>query len=246
MLRRLAIALALISTACGGSQRSVDDTPSLRSISRGGATALDRTPLRGVAVAPYVLPYTTANAISDFWDCRGRRTHRGLDLGGVGADSGLGTPVRSMGRARVTHLGSPEHDARRFGRRLTDGGTVTRGGRQLPTESHVPGYGRVWFFTENYGSWRTGVIVTTELLDGPLAGHRVRYMHLGAIHPELRVGDIVEAGQEVGLMGGTAVLESTPHVHIDAEDASGRRVNLEPYFGMVAAEEPSGGRCRDS
>ncbi len=137
-----------------------------------------------------------------------------------------------MARARITHLGSPEQDTSRYGRRLTGRSTVVRGGESLPASGQVPGYGHVNFFTENYGSWHTGVIVSTEVLDGELAGHEVRYMHLAAFTPSLRVGDIVEAGQELGIMGGTAILESTPHVHMDAEDRSGRRIDLARFLGL--------------
>ena len=65
-------------------------------------------------------------------------------------------------------------------------------------------------------------------------------MHLGAIHPELRVGDVVEAGQEIGLMGGTAVMHDAPHVHIDIEDEDGDRIDVAPLLGL----EGDPGRCR--
>jgi len=96
----------------------------------------------------------------------------------------------------------------------------------------VAGYGRVYFFTRNYGRWRSGTIIETELLDGPLAGHTVRYMHLGAIHPDLQEGDIVERGQEIGLLGGTAVMTDSPHLHIDASNRRGNRIDLSSYMGI--------------
>ena len=43
-------------------------------------------------------------------------------------------------------------------------------------------------------------------------------MHFADLRPDLKVGDIVEAGEEIGIMGSTAILESAPHVHIDVED----------------------------
>ena len=98
----------------------------------------------------------------------------------------------------------------------------------------VPGYGQVYFFTRNYGRWRSGTIIETQLLDGPLAGFTVRYMHLGAIHPDLEVGGIVHRGQEIGLMGGTAILHDRPHVHIDVSDLRGRRMDPSPYLGIDA------------
>jgi Membrane proteins related to metalloendopeptidases len=102
----------------------------------------------------------------------------------------------------------------------------------LPKEFDVPGYGTVTFFTRDYGSWHSGAVVVTEVVSGPLAGHQIRYMHLGAIHPELREGDVIEAGQELGLMGGTAILYDLPHVHIDIEDAEGRRIDPAPFMGL--------------
>ena len=176
-----------------------------------------------------------------FGDCRpGGRQHRGLDIGGTGANFGLGTPVRSMVRARITQIVRPDDDPDRWGRRDTRGGTTERSGHDLPRTFYVAGYGDVHFFTRDYGSAHTGEMIITEAIGTSIHGFRVRYMHLGAAHPELRVGDIVEAGQEIGLMGGTAVLESLPHVHIDVEDRDGDRVDVAPLLGMA----PDRSRCR--
>ena len=238
--RGLLALLGAFTVSCGAAP--VEESASIRHLPReplsGTIVRLDRTPLdTGRSVGHgYVAPYSTERVISDFWECRGHRRHRGIDLAGVGPVSGLGTPVVSMARARITHIGTPEIDAHRYGRRLDDRITVHRGGEDLPTSGDVPGYGNVWFFTDNYGSWRTGVIISTEVLEGPLAGHEVRYMHLAAPHPNLQVGDVVEAGQELGVMGGTAILQSTPHVHIDAEDPTGRRIDLAPYIGLPVTE----------
>jgi murein DD-endopeptidase MepM/ murein hydrolase activator NlpD len=188
----------------------------------------------------YLPPHAPTNIISGFWDCRpGGRIHRGLDFAGVGPNAGLGTPVVSIGRARVVGIGRPDDDPTRYGRPLRRGRTTERGGRSLPISAELEGYGRVHFFTETYGSWRTGAIVVTLLLEGPLVGHRVRYMHLGAIRPDLAVGQVVEAGEEIGVLGGTAVQHSTPHVHVDVEDPDERRVDLAPYLGLT---DPSSDR----
>jgi murein DD-endopeptidase MepM/ murein hydrolase activator NlpD len=96
----------------------------------------------------------------------------------------------------------------------------------------ISGYGEVQFFTRDHGSWHTGEMIETVMIGGSFDGYRVRYMHLGAIHPELRIGDVVEAGQELGLMGGTAVMESLPHVHIDIEDRAEVRVDVAPLLGL--------------
>lgn len=184
----------------------------------------------------YALPYQPVRIMSPFGDRRGRRLHRALDFSGQGPDSGLGTPIFAIGRSRITMLGSGEEDRRAFGRPLRGSGTTRRGGRRLPRSMLVPEYGRVYFFTRNYGRWRSGTIIITELLEGPLAGHTVRYMHLGAIHPDLEVGMTVERGQEIGLMGGTAVQDAGPHLHIDAENEDDERIDLTPYFGLEGDE----------
>jgi murein DD-endopeptidase MepM/ murein hydrolase activator NlpD len=110
----------------------------------------------------------------------------------------------------------------------------------LPRSRLIEGYGRVFFFTRNYGTSRTGTIVVTRGLTGPLKGHRIRYMHLGAVRPDLRVGSILEPGEELGLMGGTAILDSLPHVHIDIETPDGLRVDVEKLFGIDRHHAPCG------
>lgn len=204
----------------------------------GGFRYLERRPLEvSKTMRGIVKPYDMNNVFSTFGDCRpGGRTHAGLDVGGVGPDGGIGTPIYAMSRVKVTYIGRPEDDPDKFGQPDRGRGHAQRGPRamKLPRTKEIPGYGVVNFFTRTYGSWRTGTILVMEGLEGPLKGHRVRYMHLGAIHPELRVGDIIEGGQEVGLMGGTAVLHDMPHVHIDIENAKGARVDVAPYVGLPA------------
>jgi len=185
--------------------------------------------------SPYLIPVLDTAIMSDFWDCRERgRQHRGIDFAGVGPQLGLGAPIVAIGRSRVTEIGRPQDDPVRFGRPLQRRETTVRDGVELPTSAVIEGYGRVFFFTENYGQWHSGAIVITELLDGPLAGHQVRYMHLGAVVPDLQIGTILEAGDELGLMGGTAILHSGPHVHVDAEDPLEVRIDLAPFLGLEA------------
>lgn len=196
-----------------------------------------RQPVLVQPVTPgFVLPYPLQRIYGTHGDCRnrGRRQHRGLDIGGIGTNHGLGTPVRSMVRARITMIGRGEDDPATFGRPDTRDGTVTRNRVELPRQGFVPGYGVVHFHSRDYGSWRAGDTVVTVALDPPIAGYRIRYMHLAEPHPELRVGDEVEAGQEIGLMGGTAILQDLPHVHIDMETPQGERVDIAPFLGMEA------------
>lgn len=237
----LALACAVGAGGCGGGQ-TVEfeiDAPILDDDGR----SLVREPVIVDDLAPGVaLPYALDHIFGTFGDCRdgGRRQHRGLDLGGVGDSAGVGTPIRSMVRARITMIGRPEDDPAQFGRPDTRGGTTERGGRALPRGETVRGYGPVHYFTRDYGSWRSGTVIVTEGIGPPLDGHQIRYMHLGAIHPGLAVGDEVEAGQEIGLMGGTAVQYDLPHVHIDIETPGGDRVDPAPLLGMEADTR----RCR--
>ncbi len=197
---------------------------------------VDDRPQPGLAV-----PYPLDHIFGMFGDCRsGGRQHAALDIGGVGPAAGLGTPVRAMVRSRITAIGRPEDDPARYGRPDNRGGTTRRSGVDLPRSADIAGYGRVAFFTRDYGSGHTGAMISTEAIGTTIDGHRVRYMHLGAVHPQLAVGDEVEAGQEIGLMGGTAVMESLPHVHIDIETPGGRRIDVAPLLGMA----PDTNRCR--
>jgi murein DD-endopeptidase MepM/ murein hydrolase activator NlpD len=195
-------------------------------------------------VVSYARPYPVIRVISGHWECRGRRYHGGYDLVGDGPDGGLGTPIFSIGTARITLIGRPSENARSFGRPLQRRGTTRRNRMQYPTSAEVDGYGRVYFFTRSYGSWRSGAVVEAELLEGPLTGHTVRYLHLGAIRPELRVGHLVKPGTEIGLMGGTGIQDSTPHLHIDLADPLGNRVDLAPVLGIAAVSKDEIPVCR--
>jgi murein DD-endopeptidase MepM/ murein hydrolase activator NlpD len=179
------------------------------------------------------LPYPLDNVVSTFGECRGvKKIHRGLDLGGVGPDAGLGTPIRSMTRGIVLEVGSPDTDPRRFGKWDLREGPAKRRGLELPRSREIPGYGKVNFFTRGRGWSKMGVMIEIKTVGGALDGYQIRYMHLGAVHPSLKAGDMVEVGQEIGLMGGTAVQESMPHVHIDMDTATGRRVDVAPHLGL--------------
>jgi murein DD-endopeptidase MepM/ murein hydrolase activator NlpD len=196
----------------------------------------------GDGIRKVLAPYSLRRVFRGFGKCRkGKRSHQAIDIGGVGDNSGLGTPIFAMGRAKVTLIGLPEEDSRQFGVPERGKGTVRRGYKGslvLPKQERIPGYGRVTYFTKDYGSWRSGTVVCTRVLEGPLTGHEVRYMHLGAVHPTLKRGTIVEAGEEIGLMGGTAILDSAPHVHIDITDPDGARVDVARLLGLPQAVGP--------
>lgn len=180
-----------------------------------------------------VVPYPTRKMFRGFGKCTGHKhVHEAIDLGGIGPDWGLGTPIRAMAKSKVTFIGRPADNPGEFGIPDTRPGEVLRGGKMLPRSAVVPGYGLVHFFTENKGRWRSGTVIVTIATEGKLAGHKIRYMHLGAVHPDLRVGSRVAAGQEIGIMGGSGVMHSAPHVHIDIATPKGKRVDVAPLLGM--------------
>lgn len=186
-----------------------------------------------------VEPYPLNWIIRGFGKCvKGRREHPAVDIAGVGAKYGLGTPVRSMVRSKVESIHLPEHNPARYGTRDTRDGVTRRFGTALPRHQEVPGYGKVRFFTTDLGSARTGVMIVTRGMGGGLKDHVIRYMHLGAIHPKLKVGSILKPGDEIGVMGSTAILESVPHVHIDITDPRSKRVNVAKLLGFDIPVEP--------
>lgn len=190
-----------------------------------------------------VAPYPLDNLMRGFKGCRrGKRVHPAVDIGGIGPNGGLGTPVRSMVRARVERIGLPTEQPELYGVPDTRPGTARRSGRDLPRSLRIPGYGQVHFFTRNYGRWRSGTTLILRGLDGGLQGYRIRYMHLGAVHPDLRVGQIVAAGEEIGLMGCTAIKDSPPHIHLDAVSPDGVPLDLKAIFTgkpMITASCPA-------
>ena len=178
----------------------------------------------------FAAPYSYDNLGRGFdgADC----THQGLDIGGVGESAGVGTPVHAIVKAEVIFIGTPETNPKKFGKRDKRKGTETRSGVKVPRRLEVEGYGEVYPFTTSNGSSRTGVFIKTRVLEGELAEHSVRYMHLSAVRPGLAVGDIVEPGDELGLMGATGFEDNLPHLHIDIEDPDELRVDPAPFLGL--------------
>ena len=188
-----------------------------------------------------VEPYPLNWIIRGFGKCvKGKRKHPAVDIAGVGPKYGLGTPIRSMARSQVLSIHLPEHNPARYGTRDKREGVTRRFGTALPRAMKVQGYGKVRFFTTDLGSARTGVMIVTKATEGRLKDHIIRYMHLGAIHPKLKVGSVLNPGQELGVMGSTAILESVPHVHIDITDPRSKRINVAKLLGFDIPVEPCG------
>lgn len=187
----------------------------------------------GLAISQgYAQPYPYGNLLRQFDGnhCR----HRGLDIGAVGVvNGGIGTVVNSATPGVVTFIGRAGGDVREFGKLDKRSGNVKRTGRVYPRQILVPGYGLVYPFSRTYGRWRSGTVIIIRITDGPLKDHTMRYMHLADVRPDLRVGARIEAGEHIGLMGGTAVMDSWPHVHIDVTDPNGKRIDPAPYIGLL-------------
>ena len=186
----------------------------------------------GLPIEPgYVQPYPYGNLMRLYNGNRCR--HRGLDIGTVGSENGgMGTVINSATPGVITFIGRTGQDTFNFGKADTRAGTTRRTGKTYPRQILVPGYGLVYPFSRNYGKWRSGTIIAIRITQGPLKDHIVRYMHLAAVRPDLHVGDSVQAGEHIALMGGTAILESWPHVHIALETPDRKRTDLAPYIGL--------------
>ncbi len=179
----------------------------------------------------YAQPYPYGNLMRQYDGNRCR--HRGLDIGAVGEkNGGLGTVVNSATPAVITLIGKAGGDVGEFGKLDKRTGNTKRTGKSYPRQILVPGYGIVYPFSRTYGRWRSGTVIVARVTDGPLKDYTLRYMHLADTRPDLKVGDTVEPGEHIGIMGGTAIMDSWPHVHIDMSDPDGNRVDPAPYFGL--------------
>lgn len=197
------------------------------------------------------LPYPTLRVFRAFGRCKGigkrperwqsawkSHEHEGIDLGGLGPDGGLGSAVRSLTRAVVVEIARGDDLPPKFGVTDRRDGPIERDGETYPRSFELGGYGPVHFFTRARGWYRTGNMVVTVGVDEPgarLANHRIRYMHLGAARPDLKVGDVLAPGEELGVLGGTAVQDAAPHVHIDIRDPDGESVDVAPLIGLVTS-----------
>ncbi|MBR4985274.1 MAG: peptidoglycan DD-metalloendopeptidase family protein [Proteobacteria bacterium] len=152
----------------------------------------------------------------------------------------MGSVVNAVVRSKITLIGKTGGDIGEFGRQDKRTGDAIRTGRKYPRQILVPGYGIVYPMSLDYGRWRSGTVVVTKVLDGPLQDYTIRYMHLATVRPDLKVGDIVEAGEHLALMGSTAVMDSPPHVHIDMETPTGARDDLAPYIGLKETKSHCG------
>ena len=186
----------------------------------------------GLPIEPgYVQPYPYGNLMRLYNGNRCR--HRGLDIGTVGSENGgMGTVINSATPGVITFIGRTGQDTFNFGKADTRAGTTRRTGKTYPRQILVPGYGLVYPFSRNYGKWRSGTIIAIRITRGPLEDHIVRYMHLAAVRPDLHVGDSVQAGEHIALMGGTAILEAWPHGQSERETPDRKRTDLAPYIGL--------------
>lgn len=194
-----------------------------------------------VLASGIVVPYPLDHVFRGFGPCVGKRHHHeAIDIGGVGPDWGVGTPIHAMARSEVVFIGTGAQNPDDFGLPDRRAGEAQRGDRLLPRSARIEPYGDVYFFTRKKGRWRSGTILVTRALEGPLAGHTIRYLHMAAIHPDVKVGGVVEAGQEIALMGGTGVQESAPHLHLDIAAPDGKRLDVAALLGLPATTSCKG------
>ena len=234
----MALALLLFSTIAHSASPAITDhsrkpIPECRPADRDDPSEVCRTS------SGIVRPYPLSFIVRAFGICeKGVRKHAAIDVGGVGEVWGLGTPVHAMFDARVVRIGRPDDNPARYGRLDKRSGWETRRGVRMPRAANIASYGRVHYFTTDYGSSKTGYLLIMRVLDHDYRGYTLRYMHLGAIHPNLEVGETVRAGQEVGVMGSSAILYGPPHVHIDMETPQKRRVDVEALLGLCPKHPP--------
>lgn len=95
---------------------------------------------------------------------------------------------------------------------------------------------------------RSGRYVRIEHNDGTLTA----YMHLDEIAEGLSVGDLVDAGQNIGTLGATAIFSSAPHCHFSLElpvkqgvhgdHTQTRYIDPSPYLARARVVQPMGPR----
>ena len=188
---------------------------------------------KGLPIEPgFAQPYPYDNLMRQYngGNCR----HRGLDIGFVGERyHGMGSVVNSAAHAEITLIGKAGDNVGEFGKLDMRSGEAIRTGKKFPRQILVPGYGLVYPFSRNYGRWRSGTVIVTKVLDGRYKDYIIRYMHLGGVRPDLHVGSEVQAGEHIGIMGSTAVMDSYPHVHIDMEMPDKKtRIDPGPLIGL--------------
>ena len=199
----------------------------------------------GVAIAQgFAQPYPYGNLMRQFRKGSSSCKHGGHDIGIVdqGQNGGMGTVINAVVKSEITLIGRTGQNESEFGKQDKRTGTGHRASHDYPRQILVPGYGLVYPFSLNYGRWHSGMVLETKVLEGPLEGYTIRYMHMADIRPDLKVGDILEPGEHIAIMGSTAIMDSSPHVHIDASTPSGKRIDLAKYIGIP----PVGRSCSSS
>jgi murein DD-endopeptidase MepM/ murein hydrolase activator NlpD len=241
---------SLLASAGDQVSPTPDDDPSPRPIYRGapgaprpaGVPIIFDTPLEEFLITAALTnsfqpmeimlhPFPTGEISSGWGEPRSHgRVHLAADIRELRGDMGVGKPIRAMTRGKITRLGTPDIDSGRYGRKDCRPGYVVRSGHRFKRVIEVEGYGTVCPFTSTLGSSGMGNIIEVEVIGGELDKHTIRYMHMGAVHPSLKMGDVLEPGQEIGLMGGTGVQRSSPHLHLDISTPDGKRVDPAPYL----------------
>ena len=90
--------------------------------------------------------------------------HQGLDIASQGPMAGIGQPIYSIVKSKVTFIGTPEMNPSKYGRRDRRGGAIKRGGVMIPRRVKVDGYPTLYPFTRGLGSAKTGVFIITQAM----------------------------------------------------------------------------------
>jgi LysM repeat protein len=157
--------------------------------------------------------------------------HQALDLYSTRKYFGTGQPVYAIADSVVTFIGTPASNPARFGRVDRRRGSMKMGGIKIPRTMHVEGYGTIYPFTRDYGTSHAGLLIETRGTSPPFKDYQIRYMHLAAHLPGLKIGQTLKKGEELGLMGATGVF-SIPHLHLHMAKPSGYSFDPAPALGL--------------
>lgn len=166
-------------------------------------------------------------------------THKGVDLWVDPrvdpTNLGTGSTIVSMTSGKVVFARSFEQFVENGGNPIVSG-TVERGSaknrRTFDAARETEDGQVVYPFNKTKaaknGSAGVYVVVRDE------NGKDWRYMHLAALAPGISKGTQVSEGTPLGYLGGTDVLNDSPHLHLDVKTDDGTYIDPTPYLSNCA------------